>query len=120
MDIHAYWNAVFTQDADSMRPFFCPDAVIRWHNTNERFTVSEFLRANCEYPGRWIGKVERIETANSLTITVVRVCSPDRKASFHAVSFIRIQEEKIASIDEYWGDDGPAPGWRLGIGHPIL
>ena len=119
MDIHAYWNAVFTQDADSMRPFFRPDAVIRWHNTNECFTTGEFLRANCDYPGRWDGKVERIETAGDLTITVVRVCSPDGKASFHAVSFIRIQEGKIASIDEYWGDDGPAPDWRQGLGRPI-
>ncbi len=101
-----------------MRQFFRPDAVIRWHNTNELFTLSEFLRANCEYPGRWNGKVERIEGTGDLIVTAVRVHSPDG-ASFHAVSFIRIQGEKIASIDEYWGDDGPAPDWRLGLGRPI-
>ena len=27
-------------------------------------------------------------------------------------SFIRIVDGKIASVDEYWGDDGTAPQWR--------
>ncbi|MGG7177372.1 hypothetical protein ACQPU1_07275 [Clostridium paraputrificum] len=41
--------------------------------------------------------------------------------SFHAVSFIKFKNDKIVTLDEYWGDDGIAPQWRLvkKIGKPI-
>ena len=41
--------------------------------------------------------------------------------SFHVASFFRLREGKIARLEEYWGDDGPAPGWRQEkqIGTPI-
>lgn len=104
-----------------MRRFFHEDAYINWHNTNERFTVEEFIRANCEYPGSWAGEIERIERIDDLFITVTHVYTPDKKSAFHAVSFIKTKREKIVSIDEYWGDDGLAPQWRLDkrIGKPI-
>ena len=49
-----------------------------------------------------------------LTIVVVRVFASDQKSSFHVVSFMRIEEGLISSLDEYWGDDGAAPLWRRG------
>ena len=92
------------------------------YNTNEHFTVDEFIRANCEYPGKWGGEIERIEQVGNLIITVVHVYSLDQKVSCHAVSFIEVESDKIASMDEYWGDDGSAPLWRLNkhIGAPIF
>ena len=122
MDILGYWQAVLKQDADSMREFFHDNAVINWHNTNECFNVEEFLRANCEYPGQWDGTIERIETKEDLIITVAHVFSTDKKLCFHVTSFMKIKEDKIALIDEYWGDDGIAPKWRLdkNIGRPIV
>ena len=113
MDIHAYWDAVLKQDADAMRAFFQDTAYINWHCTNEHFTVDEFIRANCEYPGEWDGAVERVECIGSLIVTAVNVFTRSRELSFHVVSFIHINDGKIDSIDEYWGDDGPAPQWRL-------
>ena len=94
---------------------------MNWHNTNEHFTVDEFIKANCEYPGQWDGEIERIVDNKDLLITVVHVFSCDRKLSFHVTSFIVVKDEKIVSIDEYWGDDGIAPQWRLEqhIGNPI-
>ena len=112
MNIYAFWQAVLAQDRDAIRSYFLGDAIVNWHCTNERFTVEEFIRANCEYPGEWDGEVERIEQNGDLITTVTRVCPVDRSASFHAVSFIRLQEDKIVSMDEYWSDDGPAPEWR--------
>ena len=53
MDIHKFWEVVLHQDADAIREYFYPDAYVNWHNTNEHFTVEEFIRANCEYPGEW-------------------------------------------------------------------
>ena len=58
MDIKAFWDAVLRQDADEIREYFHPTAFVNWHNTNEHFTVEEFIRANCEYPGEWDGEVE--------------------------------------------------------------
>lgn len=55
MNLDAYWKAALQQNADAMRSFFHEDAFVNWHNTNEHFTVEEFIRANCEYPGAWDG-----------------------------------------------------------------
>ncbi len=111
-DVKQYWNAVVRQDVAAIREYFHPDAWVNWHNTNEHFTVDEFIRANCEYPGDWNGAVENTITNGSQVITVTHVFSKDGKLSFHVVSFIHIEGGKIRSIDEYWGDDGLPPKWR--------
>lgn len=122
LDIRGYWKAVLTQDAALMKEYFQKDAVVSWHCTNERFTVDEFIRANCEYPGKWDGTIERLEQLGNLLITVVCVYSVENDASFHVVSFFGVEQDKIVSLDEYWGDDGIAPQWRLEkqIGTSIL
>lgn len=114
-----YWKSVANQDEQKLRGYFCKDAYIRWHNTNEQFNVEEFLRANCDYPGNWNGTVERMEQIENLIITVTHVWTEDM--SFHVTSFIRMEGNSIKMIDEYWGDDGCAPKWRMEkhIGKPI-
>ncbi len=112
MDIVAYWKAALTQNDDEMKAIFHEDAYVNWHNTNERFTRDEFIRANCEYPGSWNGEIERIETLANLIIPAVHVYSYEGDISCHVTSFIKIKAGKIASIDEYWGDDASAPQWR--------
>ena len=121
MDIVEFWKCVLEQDADKIRAFFCRGGYVNWHCTNEHFDVEEYIRANCEYPGDWTGEVERIEAVNDLIVTVTHVYPKDRASSFHVTSFFRIENSKITSVDEYWADDGEAPGWRkqLGIGTPI-
>lgn len=116
MDIERFWDAVLRQDADAIRTYFHPDAWVRWHCSNEQFTVEEYIRANCEYPGQWDGEVERVVRAGEEIAAAVRVHTRDKALSFHAVSYIRVREGKIASLDEYWGDDGSAPQWRLDMG----
>lgn len=110
------------QNKIQLTTFFHKDAYIRWHCTNENFTVDEFIQANCEYPGQWDGHIERTEYLHDLIITVVHVFSSDHSLSFHVVSFIKLKDQLIMSIDEYWGDDGMAPQWRLDkhIGTPII
>ena len=56
MDIRAFWSAVLSQDRKALPEYFCRGAVIRWHCSNERFTVEEYVRANCDYPGQWAGE----------------------------------------------------------------
>lgn len=112
MDVYDFWEAVLQQDAEKMRTYFKENAYVNWHCTNEHFSVEEYIRANCEYPGAWDGRIERVETTGDLTIVVVRVFTCDKALSFHVVSFMRMEEGLISSLDEYWGDDGPAPQWR--------
>lgn len=108
-----FFHDVAAQRADALELYFAPNACVRWHNTNEQFTVGEYIRANCEYPGEWRGEVERMEQLDNLTIAVARVWLADESASFHVTSFFKFFGEKIILLDEYWGDDGTAPKWRL-------
>ena len=113
MDIYEFWRDILEQNAENIKNYFHKDAYINWHCTNEHFTVDEFMIANCEYPGTWDGEVERVEMTNDLFITVTHVYSRDKTLSFHVTSFIKVIQDKIASVDEYWADDGIAPQWRL-------
>jgi hypothetical protein len=121
MNIESFWEEVLEQNAGEIRKYFTADAYINWHCTNEHFNVEEYIKANCEYPGKWSGVIERTEEFGNLIITAVHVYTVDKSLSFHVVSFFRIENGKIASLDEYWGDDGSAPQWRLDkhIGLPI-
>ncbi len=116
-----FWQDVANQNANNLQNYFLSNATIKWHNTNEQFSVEEYIRANCEYPGDWCGEVERIELVGNLGITATRVWLSDNSASFHATSFFEFIDDKIISLNEYWGDDGVAPQWRLDkeIGKPI-
>lgn len=113
MDIYRFWKDVLEQNADNLKKYFHRDAYINWHCTNEHFTVNEFIIANCEYPGSWDGNVERVEKTDESFITVTHVYSKDKAQSFHVTSFMKIVQDKIAALDEYWAEDGIAPSWRL-------
>lgn len=108
-----FFKDVADQNANNLQRYFLSDAIINWHNTNEQFSTEEYIRANCEYPGDWCGEVERIELLGNLGITATRIWLSDNSASFHVTSFFEFSDDKIISLDEYWGDDGVAPQWRL-------
>lgn len=118
MDIKKYWEVTLNQDAIEMKKYFHSDAKVRWHNTKEVFLVDEFIKVNCEYPGEWEGIIKKVEYVGDkkskvyTIVTVVNVFSKDKKISHHVTSFIKIVEDKIFEIDEYWGEDGEIPEWR--------
>ena len=78
IDITEFWKYVLEQNAEKIRTFFCRDASVHWHCTNEHFTVEEFIRANCEYPGDWEGEMQRVEQAGDVIIVVVHVYNQDK------------------------------------------
>ena len=121
MDVCRFMQAVLAQDEETIRRYFHKDAYVNWHCSNERFTVDEYIIANCNYPGDWEGTVERVEMLDDLYITATKVYPKDRSAFFHVVSFIKTESDRIISMDEYWADDGKAPQWRveMRIGTPI-
>lgn len=112
IDIDKFWKAVLEQNDAAIRLYFDDSAYVNWHCTNEHFTVEEFIRANCEYPGEWDGEIENKYVFGDLVITCTQVYLKDNSMSFHVVSFIRCHNDKIISMDEYWGEDGLAPQWR--------
>ncbi len=113
MNIYKFWNDILEQNADAIRGYFDKNAYINWHCTNEQFNVDEFIIANCEYPGSWNGNVERVEKINDIFVTATHVYSQNQELSFHVTSFIKVVDDKIAAMDEYWADDGIPPKWRL-------
>lgn len=121
MNIQSFFDDVIHQDAERLKQFFCDDAVIRWPCSNEQFSVDEYVRANCEYPNKWSGEIERVERTDDTIIMAARVFPTDDSASYHVVSFIKLKADMILSLDEYWADDGVAPEWRqkMQIGKPI-
>lgn len=122
MDAKAFWQDIINQNRNVLASYFCNEAIIRWHCTNEQFTVEEYIRVNCDYPGKWIGNIERLEEFGSNIIIAGKVQSEDGKISCHVTTFIKLQDDKVLEMDEYWADDGEAPSWRkeLGIGTPIV
>lgn len=114
-----FWKDIHQQCWDSLASYFHEYAVINWHNTNEQFTVDEFVRVNAQYPGDWLIEVERMAYEGDLVISVVRVY--DKTISFHATSFFTFRDSKILALDEYWSNDEKAPEWRQSqhIGKPI-
>ena len=118
MNIQQFWSDVLAQRADEIREYFHANAYVNWHCSNEHFTVEEFIRANCEYNGYgvsvgdWDGEVEKIVTTDDMIVTATRVYPKDRSASFHVTSFIKLKDDKIVAMDEYWADDCVAPKWR--------
>lgn len=116
IDIKVFWQDVLSQNREALQTYFCKDAVIRWHCINEKFSVQEYIKVNCDYPGEWEGEIERIVEVGKILITAVRVFPKDRSASFHAISFIKLKDNLISEQDEYWADDGEVPEWRLNLG----
>ena len=73
MDVYHFIKAVLAQDESSIRSYFHEDAYVNWHCSNERFTLDEYIVANCEYPGDWDGELERLEVLDELYIAAIRV-----------------------------------------------
>lgn len=112
-DVYKFFDMVLSQNALEIKKFFNEDAYIDWHNTNERFTVDEFIEVNCTYPDKWSGEVERVEQIGNLLIAVAKVINVFDKSSFYVNSFILLKNGKISKLDEYWGDNGEIPQWRI-------
>ena len=113
-------QAVTTQNAEALTSFFEPDAKIYWHDSNEQFTVPEYIQANCKYPGNWTSEIVRVEKIEDGAAIVTKLVSDE---STHLVTaFAKLAKGKITRLDEYYSDCNEAPAWRkeMKIGKPIV
>jgi len=119
LDVENFVQAVAKQDAATLRTYFAPDAEICWHDSNEQFTVDEYIRANCEYPGKWSGEVQRVEKIEGGMVIITKIFSDE--SSHLVTAFAKLEDGKISRLDEYYSDCGEAPNWRktMKIGKPI-
>ena len=106
----AFWRAVAAQERDPLRGFFAEGAEVLWPNTNERFVVEEYLRANCEYPGKWHGKIEKMLDTAEGSVTVTRVWSEE--FSVRAISFFGGRGRRSCG----WRNTGAMTAHRLNGG----
>jgi len=119
--IHDFFEAVISQDAEKLRQFFEPDAMIFWANTNEEFTVDEYIRANCEYPGTWHGLMEDVDEIvpfdpyEPKMLYIAKVWDDNGNTSrvVGRIDFGNTENELIQRLIEYWSDIGEPPEWRI-------
>jgi len=118
-DPKKFIDAVAAQDANALKAFFAPEAIICWHDSNEQFTVAEYIQANCEYPGSWGGEVKRVEIVGNGMAVVSKIFSDE--LTVLVTAFITLADGKITKLDEYYAGCSEAPNWRkeMNIGRPI-
>ena len=75
--VHAYWNAIHELRFQDVRELFCDTAEITWPNTEEVFTLDEFIAVNEAYPGEWEEEVLHIYEANDILISEASVKGKD-------------------------------------------
>ena len=49
LDTESFWKDVLEQNAEELKGYFCENAYVNWHNTNEHFTAGTGL---CPFTSR--------------------------------------------------------------------
>lgn len=122
LDVSDFFEAIINQQGNRLRSFFKQDATVIWVNTNEEFTVDEYIRANCEYPGEWKGIIEDIQCYSRFDdynrVIVIAKVWDNKGIASRVVSFIELDDtesEHIQTMTEYWSDIGDPPKWRQAL-----
>ena len=96
-EIRKFWDAIVHQKETEIKKYFNKTAIIRQPNTNEEFSLEEFIEANCKYPGKWDGEIERIKKGeNNSTINPKPDSVIEKGTSLLLISEI----EKVKKISE--------------------
>jgi len=113
---------VVSKKADAIKGYFANGAIICWHDSNEQFTLDEFIRANCEYPSTWNCEIERIEKFAKGFVIAAQLDHPEDGFYIKYVSFVELDgDEKVERLDEYFVTIEEIPQWRkdMKVGKPI-
>ncbi len=100
---------------EKLRPLFHEDSSIVWPNTKEVFSVSEYIKVNESYPGRWDIDVYVIEETSDSVFSTVHIKSKTDQTNLYANSQFRFHEGLISLLTEYFSDSADIPAWRKSI-----
>ena len=121
-DPNKFLQDVVSKKAETIRGYFAEGAIICWHDSNEQFTLDEFIKANCEYPSIWRCEIERIEKFEKGFVVAAQMDHPQDGFYVKYVSFIELNsDEKVQRLDEYFVAIEEIPQWRrdMNVGQPI-
>lgn len=110
--VAALWAAFQAHDWARARALLLPDVQVTWWTSGERFDGADaFVEANRRYPEGWtLHLLELGHLQDGRVLSLVRVDHPPH--SFFATSLYRVDDGRIAGIDEYWATLEPPPQWR--------
>lgn len=112
--VKQFWTLVSDGEFDKAGELMAEDAVVLLPNTREVFNGrSKYINFNKKYPGRWIINIEKIFSQDDIIISAAKVESEDKLNSLYLVAFLKLKNNKIHEITEYWGDNGEPPKWRI-------
>ncbi|HPW30689.1 MAG TPA: GNAT family N-acetyltransferase [Rhodoferax sp.] len=110
--VRQFWAALQARDWAAARVCLFDDMETVWWTSGERFTSADALiEVNQHYPEGWtihLLEVEHLQDGRVMSLT--RVDHPPQR--FFATSFFRVDNGRIAGIDEYWATVEFPPDWR--------
>ncbi|MDR0649210.1 MAG: hypothetical protein LBF92_07720 [Synergistaceae bacterium] len=110
--VRKFWRDIDARRWDNLAGYFSKGARVDWPNTGESFDQDGFRDAKSADQDYWAAEVEKVVRAGKLVVSVAKV--RNNAASFHVTSFFAFKSKKIASLVEYWGEDGRAISQRAG------
>lgn len=110
--VRALWAAFERRDWTAARALLVDDLQANWWTSGERLKGAEaFIDVNARYPEGWsIRLIELVHLQDGRVMSLVRVDHGPQ--CFFATSFFRVDNARIAGIDEYWSTVEPPPAWR--------
>ena len=121
-NIEQFYKDMTAKKDSELRAYFNPSAIICWHDSNEQFTLDEYIKVNCAFPSSWTATIERVEQYAKGLIVTAQHDNAQEKISVKHVAFIELNTDgKITRFDEYYVAMEEVPKWRseMGLGRPI-
>lgn len=113
--VRTLWEAIEARDWAAARAQLHDDAQTTWWTSGERFADADaYIGVQRGFPEGWsVRLLELGALQDGRVISLTRVDHPP--ASHFATSLFRMDDGRIAGIDEYWATLEAPPSWREGL-----
>ena len=110
--VRQFWAALQARDWAAARACLFDDMEAVWWTSGERLCGADTLiDVNQHYPEGWTIQLLEVEhLQDGRVMSLARVDHPPQR--FFATSFFRVDDGRIAGIDEYWATVEAPPQWR--------
>lgn len=110
--VRALWSRFQVRDWAGARALLRDDFRSTWWTSGERFDGADaYIEVQARYPEGWtIRLIECEALAGGRVLSVARVDHPPHM--FFATATWRLQDGKLAAVDEYWSTWEDPPAWR--------